>query len=47
MSEEKESKGVKKKNVIDTLCECKLILLLKSICHQKVPSYSGIVVNLH
>ena len=45
MSEEKEKKVVKKRNVIDTQCESN-ILLMKNISHQKIPRHSGVAVNL-
>ena len=45
-SEKKEEKGVKKKNVVDTQYQNILRLLLKKISHQKIPTHSGIAVNL-
>ena len=46
MPEENEKKGVKK-NVIDMHhVKVILILLLKTIFHQKIPRHSGITVNL-
>ena len=45
MSEEKERKGVKKKNVIDTSCESSINTVVKNISHQKIPRHSGIVVR--
>ena len=46
MSEEKGKKGVKKKNMIDTLCESNINTFLKNIFYRKKPSYSAIAVNL-
>ena len=44
-SEEKE-KGVKKKNVIDTLCECNINTSVEGHLPSECSSYSGIAVNL-
>ena len=45
-SEEKEKKGVKKKNVIDTLCECNINTSVEGHLPSECSSYSGIAVNL-